>query len=148
MRGEGRPAALKKKWNLFDGNTSLLYKLDPSNPYATTFVDASSALSLAYWTPTGFWDTSGDPTQITGQFLATRAFALTSISRNTIVVGKAFYSETQTQQDETLVHEALHAYTGKGDIDLAAALGLGTFDSALAAGTAIDNYLKADRKKQ
>jgi hypothetical protein len=63
-----------------------------------------------------------------------------------IVVSKAFDGLPLRQENLTLVHEALHAFLGQGDIQLAGTLGLGTFDDnnlgRMLASNAIRDYLK------
>jgi len=98
----------------------------------------------------------------TQQYLETRT-AFTSVNRsqdpptagNQIVLGAAFFngSSDPTSMQQvlnltlaqyevvTLVHEVLHSATGKDDIKLAAALGLGDFTDAATASNAITKLL-------
>jgi hypothetical protein len=139
----GCQTALGQKYDLYNGNNSLLYKANASNPNATSFLDVGGYFNILGLSPVAAWDTSAGLASLdtTSYYLSTLAVAFYSPSTGTVLVGSLFDNETAADQNLTLLHEMLHAYTGKGDIDLAAALGLGTFTSQLAAGTAITNYL-------
>ena len=139
---DGCKDALGKNWNLYDGRDSLAYKFDSANINAPKFFDLSisgllSNTLMGYWFPDlGLIDYFAPA----GYTLATKAAAFWSPARNAVVVGDAF-NAMKADQGLTLLHEALHAYTGLGDIALAGTLGLGTFDNVIAAGTAISKYL-------
>lgn len=142
--------ALGQHWNLYNGNDSLLYKIDSNNPNAPSFVNVNSSFSSASWTTMGHWDPSLTGLQSlvpTVTYLATVAGSFYSSSTNSIVVGYIFSNMSQADQNVALLHETLHAYTGFDDIKLASALNLGTFGNATAASLAITNYLQSDCMK-
>jgi RHS repeat-associated protein len=144
-------SALGQLYNLYDGPTSLLAKIGGSSPNSPTFVDVSG-FSFYGILPVAYFDPNAGiavKTMAISDYLGIGgfAFALTSNGRNDILVGAAFDAETTADQNLTLIHEALHSYTGLGDVDLATKLGLGSFDNPLAAGTAIQNYLKSNCPK-
>ena len=117
---DGCKSALGGKWNLNDGKDSLLGRVD-----STAFTDANNPWAFASFTPMYYW--TADPA-LKNFFISTTLFLQSvgvgfySFNRNTIVVGAIFDKMNQDQQNLALIHEILHAYTGKDDKELAQAL--------------------------
>ena len=67
---------------------------------------------------------------------------------NEIVLAPKFFKLDGADQNAILVHEVLHSYTGKNDVELAAQFGLGKFANDLDASPVIDAYLSGGCKKK
>jgi RHS repeat-associated protein len=147
INGMAKPCkdALGAKWNIFSGDTSLLYKVDENNPNAVNFRDGTNPAVAA--TPMTAW--GGNSSETTGEYLSTEgriAFVSSYNGRisSTVVLGGAFFSETPIDQSRTLIHEVLHSYTGLGDLDLAFKMGLGGFVRPQDASRAINLFFSSD----
>jgi RHS repeat-associated protein len=141
---QGCKSALGQKWNLYNGDTSLLYKVNSSNPNADVFYNGT--LAGVANQPMSNWGYSGDSTP-TSQVLSS-SYAFTGgngngSSYNQVVLGPLFFDETAAGQAETLLHEVLHTYTGKDDQGLGGLLGLpaSLLTDADTASSAIHTYL-------
>jgi RHS repeat-associated protein len=142
----GCESALGAIRDLYDGTTSLLYKVNVLNTNGDVFYNGTTA-SLAS-EPMSSWGVTGNST-LTGVWLANMgAAAFVGVNsdgtpNNQVVLGPLFFAESAASQAITLIHEVLHTYTGLGDIALGAALGLpaSLLQSVSSASPAISQYL-------
>ncbi len=138
--------ALGAHWNLFNGSSSLLGKVDQASPNHLNFYDGTSGviqnthMSDWGWTDNADW-TVAQVFSVPGVYGFTSEYA--GEASNDIVLGGYFFSHPEIQ-GAGMLHELLHAYTGMKDIDLAGTLGFGRFDSVQDASGAITNYLSKD----
>lgn len=137
-------AALGQKWNLFNGLTSLAGKADLANPDAVKFYDGRT--DDVGRTHMSDWGWSSNASSTVKEIFANNpdVYGFTSEyqgrASNDIVFGDYFFQHSEIQW-AGMLHEMLHAYTGLEDIDLAAKLGLGNFDSVIKASGQITEYL-------
>ena len=142
---QGCQQALGQKWNLYDGNTSLLYKVNAANPNADVFFNAATPgvanLPMTNW---GFTSSMS-----TGTFLSDDNLPAfvgendNGTPNNQIILGPVYYAQTTAMENVILLHEVLHTYTGLNDIPLGVALGLPSslLTDIDAASAAISTYL-------
>jgi RHS repeat-associated protein len=122
---QGCQNALGQKWNLYNGTTSLLSKVNSANPNADVFYNGT--LAAVANEPMSYWGYTGDST-LTGAVLSS-SYGFTGANsnqspNNQVVLGQLFFDENAAGQAETLLHEVLHTYTGLDDQQLGAALGI------------------------
>jgi RHS repeat-associated protein len=131
-------------YNLYNGNTSLLYEVNAQNPNAPTFIDVNSLAGItSSFTTVGYWTGNGSVLPVTTA-MGTIFAGLYSTQYNTVLVGSIFDSMNQQQQNDILLHEVMHAYTGLGDVALAAKLGLGSFANTAGASIALNNFFSSN----
>jgi RHS repeat-associated protein len=142
----GMPAkckeALGTKWNVANGTSSLLFKTDSANANAVRFYDARNS-NVAGASMVAF---GGNPNLTVAQFFKANpqysAFTGNDSDHasNDIVLSADFFDASPEQQRAVLLHEVLHAYTGKDDVFLASALGLGEFVRNVDASAGLSDY--------
>jgi hypothetical protein len=133
---KGCQSALGQLWNLYDGSSSLIAKVDND-----TFYDARTEvvknLPMTTWGYTS--------TITTGDYIKSQGDLQGFVSEddgpragNQIILTASFFSHTDSQ-DTLLIHEVLHTYTGLNDDKLVAKLGLSGIDGD--SSTVISTYI-------
>jgi hypothetical protein len=138
---------LGKKWNLFNGPSSLLYKVDSGTVNAANFYDART--NEVARTPMADWGYNSPMT--TRQYLAQPGYvafvsAYQGRPSNDIILGPVWFTESPADQNLDLLHELLHSYTLLGDNDLAFKIGLGAFVREVDASSALNYFFDSSEE--
>jgi hypothetical protein len=139
---KGCKSALGTHWNLFEGNTSLLYKVNDVVFYDAR-VPSVADLPMSTW---GFSTTlsTGEYFKRYGNLAFTSEYE--GRSSNKIVLAPQYFIASPATRNMILVHEVLHSYSGMDDLQLAEELGLPAIlrQNTDDASKAISTYLSSD----
>ena len=141
---------LGRKWNLFDGSSSFLAKATSGG---FNFYDGRTAAVANSPIQSWGWKQGGTVGEILNQDPKQTNFTVYALvsqyrgaASNDLFLGANWFTLSEHDASQVLLHELLHSYTGMNDVVLGNKLGLGEFgeNDTINASSALTDFFKHD----